>query len=137
MQHSSGGIEKLLKLARHQTQRYRIDLVDLEKAIAASQQSLLELEQTLDREVSPDHETVDTLRFQEGMRTRRMHLRTTLMSLEKTADDVRARLEDSLMEIQKLDHLVAEKRVATAREDAGRDQRIQDDVAARTLRAER
>ncbi len=100
-------LEKLLRLARADTDALRVDLADVERARDATQASLSDLEEkALREEAAGGHGVAEVAAFREGVRARRHNLTTTLMTLEDAELSVRDRLETAFIEVKKLEHLI-------------------------------
>ncbi|MEM8771608.1 MAG: hypothetical protein AAGD92_08170 [Pseudomonadota bacterium] len=129
------GVEKLLRLARAETQSFRIDLEDIEAAKQATQAALSELDN-----ICVAYDQKDTERTQvilpghaDALQERRLNLKKTLCSLEGAAEDARGKLVASQKEIQKLEHLTEINANAVAVSLRRREQAETDDAAAASV----
>ncbi|MEO1252483.1 MAG: hypothetical protein AAFW81_09075 [Pseudomonadota bacterium] len=129
------GVDQLLKIARAETEALRIDLRDIESAIAGAAEAMAENEAAVSRERGADDNPVAFARFIEAMRERRLNISKTLISLEAAEETAREQLAAALGEIAKLERVAAinadEKRAADKRRETG----LLDEAARRPRRA--
>ena len=129
-------LEKLMKLARADADALRVDLADIERARSAAEASLADLdEKATNEETVAGHTVADIAAYREGVRARRLNLRTTLITLEDAELNARTRLEAAFIEVKKLEHLIEINDRADKKAGRRGDLNAMDDIA--TMRARR
>ena len=131
---TTSGLAKLLKLARHEAHAHRVDLAEIDRAASATKGSLEEVDVAIGEEAANASSPTDALRFQDAMRSRRLHLRGNLLALQKSGEETRQRLQTAMVEINKLEHLISLHDAAAQKRDAKKQQNTLDEFAARAAR---
>lgn len=124
-------LEKLLKIARGDTDALRSDLADIEKARQNTEISLANLEQAAKAEEASVAQSpaADLAAYLEGVRARRHNLRTTLLTLREAEEKARDRLKVSFVEIKKLEHLIEMQKREISKAERRRETLEIDDIA--------
>lgn len=130
-------VDKLLSLARSNADALRVDLADVEAAKKSAEDALEDISAAMRKEEAIGR-TADPAAFAayaEGVRGRRHNLQTTLMTLEEAEEKARHQLQQAMLEIRKLEHLISLDDLASKKATSKREMRQADEHSAARFKA--